>query len=678
MSNFLKIIKLCYLLFVILYQLIPENAFSGIQWADRVMYFSTQLGVKQFSAIQALGKPNVLPTFGFTPCAWAPRNIRSRDEEFLHLGFAQPQPVKTIIINLNNSPNYISKIFLFDSKGNKFLVYQKNVYEYLKTKGVLFKLVIEKTTYKVLSILVYFKTETLSDFLQVDAVGISDTDDSKYEIKINEINIKYDELTKPINLGPNVNSPYHELAPIITSDGRKLYFTREGHPANFGLQKRQDIWFSDVDETGEFQPSQILPPPINNEQHNFAFAVSSDGSLILLGNVYLRDGTMEKGISISRFNGLEWEFPDRLEIEDLENLNEKTAIFLAANGKILILSLEGFDSFGGLDLYVSFLKNDGKWSKPKNLGPMINTADDDTSPFLAYDNVTLYFSSSGYPGYGSLDIFVTRRLDSTWEKWSEPINIGSIINTSSWDAYFTIPASGDYGYFVSTNNSYGKEDIFKIYLPKALQPEPVVLISGRVLNKKTKQPLEATIQYEILPDGKVVGIARSNPLTGEYKIVLPGGARYGYLATADSFLSINENIDIRYDLRYQEITKDLFLVPIEIGESIRLNNIFFEYNDFKLLPDSYSELNRLVKILEKNPKLVVEISGHTDNIGPPSYNLNLSLKRAEEVANYLFNNGINRGRIVIHGYGEKLPIASNDTEEGRHMNRRVEFKIIRK
>lgn len=677
MSNFLKI-KLCYLLFVILGQLIPENAFSGIQWADRVIYFSTQLGIKQFSAIQALGKPNVLPTFGFTPCAWTPRNIRSRDEEFLHLGFAQPQLVKTIIINLNNSPNCISKIFLFDSKGNKFLVYQKNVYEYPKTKGVLFKLVIEKTSYKALSILVYFKTETLSDFLQVDAVGISDIDESKYEIKINEINIKYNELTKPINLGPNVNGPYHELAPIITSDGRRLYLTREGHPANFGTQKRQDIWFSDVDETGEFQPSQILPPPINNEQHNFAFAVSSDGSSILLGNVYRRDGTMEKGISISRFNGLEWEFPNRLEIEDLENLNEKTAIFLAANGKILILSIECFDSFGGLDLYVSFLKNDGKWSKPKNLGPMINTADDDTSPFLAYDNVTLYFSSSGYPGYGSLDIFVTKRLDSTWEKWSEPINIGSILNTSSWDAYFTIPASGDYGYFVSTNNSYGKEDIFKIYLPKALQPEPVVLISGRVLNKKTNQPLEATIQYETLPDGKVVGIARSNPLTGKYKIVLPGGARYGYLATADSFLSINENIDIRYELRYQEITKDLFLVPIEIGESIRLNNIFFEYNDYKLLPDSYSELNRLVKLLEENHELVVEISGHTDNIGSPSYNLNLSLKRAEEVTNYLFENGIKRARIVVRGYGEKLPIASNDTEEGRQMNRRVEFKIIKK
>lgn len=654
------------------------SAKSRIQWADKVLNFSTQLGTKQYSAQQALGKPSVLPSFGFSACSWTPRIIRSHEEEFLHLSFAQPQKVRTIIINLNNSPNCISKIFLFDTKKNKYLVYQKNVNEYAKNKGVLFKLLIAKTTYNAESILIHFKTEILSDFLQVDAVGVSENDESTYEIEINEIKIPKEENEMPINLGPNVNSPYHELAPIITTDGRRLYFTREGHPANFGAMKRQDIWFSDVNDNGEFQKAQILPPPINNEQHNFAFAVSSDGNTLLLGNVYRPDGTMEKGMSISRFNGVEWEFPKKIEIEGLENLNEKTAIFLAANGKTLVLSIEGADSFGGLDLYVSFLRDDGKWSKPKNLGPMINTADDDTSPFLAYDDVTLYFSSSGYPGYGGVDIFVSRRQDSSWESWSEPVNIGSIVNSSSWDAYFTIPASGDYGYFVSTNNSYGQEDIFKIYLPKALRPRPVILISGRVLNKKNNQPLGATIQYETLPEGKVVGIARSNPITGEYKIVLPGGSKYGFLATADSFMSINENIDIRQELRYQEIRKDLFLVPIEIGETIRLNNIFFDYNEYKLLPDSYSELNRLVKLLKENPTLEVEISGHTDNIGSPSYNLNLSLKRAQEVVSYLILNGIEQNRIVAKGYGEKLPIESNQTEEGRKMNRRVEFKILKR
>lgn len=651
---------------------------SEIHWANKVISYSSQLGSKQYSALQAIGEPNVLPNFGLSPCSWTPRNIRRKEEEFIHLGFSKPIRVKTIIANLNNSPNCISKIYFFDTAKNKYLVFQKNINKYPKDKGILFKLIIDKTSYEVSSILIYFRTEMLTDFLQVDAVGISENDETSFEIKINEIQISQSEFKKPTNLGPKVNSPYRELAPIVTADGHKLFFTREGHPSNFGQMKRQDIWYAELNDNGEFENPIIMPPPINNENHNFAFGISIDGTRILLGNVYKEDGSMEKGISISSFNVQEWEYPKKVEIEDFENFNEKTSIFLAPNSKILILSIEGSDSYGGLDLYVSFLKDNGEWSKPKNLGPMINTADDDTSPFLAYDGETLYFSSGGYPGYGSLDIFVSHRLDSTWSNWSKPVNLGQFINSTSWDAYFTIPASGDYAYFVSTNDSYGNEDIFKVFLPKLLQPKPVVLISGRVLNKKNNKPLEATIQYETLPNGRIIGIARSNPLNGEYRIVLPGGFKYGFLAKADSFMSINENIDIRNDLRYQEVSKDLYLVPIEVGESIRLNNIFFEYNDYKLLPDSYSELNRLVKLMKDNPTLVVEISGHTDSIGSSYYNINLSLKRAQEVASYLIANGIDKNRLLIRGFGEKFPIQSNETEDGRKMNRRVEFRILKR
>ncbi|MGB9912350.1 MAG: OmpA family protein, partial [Candidatus Kapaibacteriota bacterium] len=468
------------------------------------------------------------------------------------------------------------------------------------------------------------------------------------------------------------------LAPIITPDGRRLYFTREGHPANFGPSKKQDIWFSDIDSLGNFSPAVILPKPINNDNHNFAFGTTPDGLSLVVGNVYNRDGSMRKGVSIAKFNGYDWDFPQEIVIHDFENLNEKTAYFLALNGRILISSIEAKDSYGGLDLYVSFRLEDGTFSKPVNLGPDINTADDDTSPFLAFDDETLYFSSSGYPGYGSLDIFMARRLDSTWRRWSKPINLGKIVNTDSWDAYFTIPASGDYAYFVSTTNSFGKEDIFKVLLPKVLRPKPVVIVSGKVLNKKTNEPLKAKIQYESLVDGKIVGIAESNPVTGEYKIVLPGGSHYGFLAQADSFLSVNENIDIRLDRRYQEIHRDLFLVPIEVGESIRLNNIFFDYNDYKLRSESFLELNRLVKLMKEKPDLVVEISGHTDNIGSNAYNLNLSLMRAKSVAEYLIANGVEPKRLQVRGYGSKFPIDSNDTEEGRQKNRRVEFKILKK
>ncbi|MEJ5286455.1 MAG: hypothetical protein CH6_2219 [Candidatus Kapaibacterium sp.] len=670
--------KINFTIIALLLFILLNKSFAEIQWASYVVGYSSELGVKQYSIEQALGEPSVLPDFGFTPCAWTPRYVRSKTVEYIHLGFSNPQQVRTIIVNLNNSPDCIYQIYLYDENNKKYLAYNKQFFEIKGAKGVLFKEVIEKTNYKVKSIQIFFKTNTLNDFLQVDAVGISSEDERSYTVKINEISIPPIEMSKPINLGPNVNSQYIELLPIVTPDGKRLYFTREGHPGNFGPQKKQDIWYSDIDSLGNCSPATILPKPINNEHHNFAFGTTPDGLSLIVGNVYNPDGSMRKGVSIARFNGYDWDFPQEIVVRDLENFNEKTAYFLALNGRILILSLEARDSYGGLDLYVSFRLDDGTFSKPMNLGPDVNTADDDTSPFLAYDDETLYFSSAGYPGYGSLDIFMTRRLDSTWRKWSKPVNLGKIVNTDSWDAYFTIPASGDYAYFVSTKNSYGREDIFKIFLPKALRPKPVVIVSGKVLNKKTNQPLYAKIQYETLSDGKVIGIAESNPVTGEYKIVLPGGSHYGFLAQADSFLSVNENIDIRLDLRYQEIRRDLYLVPIEVGESIRLNNIFFDYKDYQLREESFPELKRLVKLMKERPELIVEISGHTDSIGSDAYNLNLSRLRAKSVADYLISNGIDPNRLQIRGYGSKFPVESNETEEGRQMNRRVEFKILKK
>lgn len=668
-----------YLSFVVLFKLLfVLSVRSEIQWASQVVAYSSELGVKQYSIEQALGEPSVLPEFGFSPCAWAPRYVRTKDGEYIHLAFEKPQRVRTIIVNLNNSQDCISQIFLFDESDNKYLVYNKQVFDQKGKKGVLFKQLIDRTSFKAKSIQIFFKTSNLSDFLQVDAVGISAEDESDFTVKINEVNIPPNEFSTRFNLGSNVNSEYQELAPIVTPDGRRLYFTREGHPGNFGPQKKQDIWYSDIDSSGNCSPATLLPKPVNNEHHNFAFGTTPDGLSLIIGNVYNRDGSMRKGVSIAKFNGFDWDFPREIVIRDFENYNEKTAYFLALNGRILISSIEGRDSFGGLDLYVSFLLEDGTFSKPMNLGPEVNTADDDTSPFLAYDDETLYFATAGYPGYGSLDIFMTRRLDSTWRRWSKPVNIGKIVNSDSWDAYFTIPASGDYAYFVSTKNSFGKEDIFKILLPKVLRPKPVVIVSGKVLNKKTNQPLKAKIQYETLADGKVVGVAESNPLSGEYKIILPGGSRYGFLAQADSFLSINENIDVRLDLRYQEVRRDLFLVPIEVGESIRLNNIFFDYNDYKLREESFAELNRIVKLMKERPELIVEIAGHTDNIGSDAYNLNLSLMRAKSVADYLISNGVESQRLKVRGYGAKFPIETNDTEEGRQMNRRVEFKILKK
>ncbi|MDP4237670.1 MAG: OmpA family protein, partial [Bacteroidota bacterium] len=299
------------------------------------------------------------------------------------------------------------------------------------------------------------------------------------------------------------------------------------------------------------------------------------------------------------------------------------------------------------------------------------------TPFLAADGKTLYFASDGFSGYGSTDMFLSRRLDDTWQHWSEPENLGPDFNTPDWDAYFTIPASGDYAYFVSRQGAIGEADVFRAKLPASLQPSAVVLVMGKVIDAKTGKPLEATIHYEVLPGGKEAGIAHSNPVTGQYKISLPSGALYGFRAEANGYLAVNENLDVKKLDAYAEIKRDLKLVPAEVGQTVRLNNLFFDFNKSELKSESFAELDRLVELLKASPKMEVEIVGHTDNVGNDATNKKLSNDRAIAVRNYLVSKSIAAKRLKTIGYGSSKPLASNETEEGRQQNRRVEFTILK-
>ena len=350
---------------------------------------------------------------------------------------------------------------------------------------------------------------------------------------------------------------------------------------------------------------------------------------------------------------------------------------LAADGKTLLISLQRDESYGNRDMYACFLRDDGTWTAPKNLGPDINTAADEGTPFLAADGKTLYFASDGYSGYGSTDMYLSRRLDDSWQKWSEPENLGPDFNTPDWDAYFTLPASGDYAYFVSQQKTIGEADIFKVKLPPSLRPSPVVLVVGKVIDGKTGNPVEATIHYEVLPGGKEAGIAHSNPTTGEYKISLPAGALYGFRAEAKGYVAVNENLNLKKITEYSEIKRDLKLVPFEVGQTVRLNNLFFDFNQSILKSESYAELDRLVALLKASDKMEVEISGHTDNVGNDVSNKTLSNNRAKAVRDYLVSKSISAKRLKTVGYGKAKPLSFNDTEEGRAQNRRVEFTILK-
>jgi outer membrane protein OmpA-like peptidoglycan-associated protein len=280
---------------------------------------------------------------------------------------------------------------------------------------------------------------------------------------------------------------------------------------------------------------------------------------------------------------------------------------------------------------------------------------------------------------GDNDIWMSKRLDKTWQKWSDPVNLGEPINTTGWDAFFTMDAGGEYAYLTSSENALGESDIVRVKLLEREKPNPVVLVSGNVYNQKTKEPLSASLVYETLPDGTEVGNGISSAIDGAFKIVLPYDKNYSIHASADKFFAVSENLNLDSLIKagYKEIHKDLYLVPIEIGQVVRLNNVFFDFDKYDLRSESFVELDRVVKLLKENPKIEIEMSAHTDSYGSDDYNFTLSDNRAKSVREYIISKGIAPERIISQGYGETKPVAPNDNAENRQLNRRVEFKILK-
>ncbi len=482
------------------------------------------------------------------------------------------------------------------------------------------------------------------------------------------------------NIGSNINTSATEIAPIISPDGKTLYFARGNHKNNSGgYNDEADIWYSRKKPDGSWGPAKNIGYPLNNSGVNVVVNAMPDGNTLFLEGLYNSDGTFksDNGISITHRTAKGWSVPKQVKIKNFYNKNRYETYFFTTDRKVLILSVERDDSFGDLDLYVSFRKSDGTYTEPKNMGAGINTFGDEGTPFMAPDGSTLYFSTSGLMGYGSNDIYMTKRLDDTWLNWSEPKNLGSKINTNDWDTYLSLSAEGKTAFLVSTSNSYGWEDIFTIRLSPKMQPDPVVLISGKVLDKKTNRPIGAKITYEELYTGNEVGIANSDPKTGKYKIVLPYGKKYAFRADADDYIAQSENIDLTEISDYQELSKNLYLSKMKVGEIIILKNVFFKKAKAKLLPESYPELRRITKIMTDNPKMKIQLRGHTDNRGKADLLMELSQNRVDTVKTYLVENGISEYRIQTKAFGGTQPINKDNSESEHAKNRRVEFKIIK-
>ncbi|MFC0181869.1 hypothetical protein ACFFJX_04610 [Pseudarcicella hirudinis] len=356
-------------------------------------------------------------------------------------------PIQQVAVAENVGNGSITKILAFDEQDHSHVLYDNAVNYILTKKGKVFNLILEKPTpYSVTAVKLILNTAKIKGPNQIDAIGISQSAEAiKAQIKVASDAPK--ELTRQ-NLGKEVNSRHQEFAPIISRDGKTLYFTRN-YVSLLGKEKDQDVWVTQQNSYGKWEKARNIGSPINNKDKNAIFSLSADGHEAILMNKYQKNGKLGQGISRSFLTKDGWSFPEEVKIDKFYNESPFSDFTFSPDGSVMVMSVQRSHTVGKRDLYVSFKKADNSWSEPRHMGNVINTAEHDVTPFIAADAKTLYYSTKGLSGFGDNDIFKTSRLDDTWQNWSEPENLGSAINTPNWDGYFTLPASGNYAYVCS-------------------------------------------------------------------------------------------------------------------------------------------------------------------------------------------------------------------------------------
>lgn len=662
--------------FYLLMAVAPVSAYcQDVLWASKILGYSSEYRPSQigfgYRAKQILGIPNKLPAFGDSPCAWTPAEPDGRNEEWIKVGYEKAIPLKQVAICENFNPGAVVRVYAYDESGKEYLI-SKAAPAQQPVKGRMLHIFLGQDI-MANAIKVVLQPDKVSGFNQIDAIGISSSI-TPIEAKIN-FAASMTRAQKE-NLGKAINTKAQEVAPVISPDGKTLYFTRSGFEGNIG-SKNQDIWYSTMNDKGQWADALNIGPPINNAEHNAATSISVDGKTLYLVNAYNPDGTMNFGFSRSFKTKNAWSFPKESKMTNVVEPESSIEIAVSPYENVLILSVRRSDSEGGKDLYISFLQPDGSWSPPRNLGNVINSADYEGTPFLALDNKTLYFSSQGHSGYGEGDIFLSRRLDDTWLNWSEPENLGPAVNSPLWDAFFNVPAAGDYAYFSASDKVAGQEDIFRIRMTPEIKPEPVAVVSGTVYEAETNKIIQSEIVADVKDSARRFAKALFDPETADYKLILPAKESYTITASGEGYFPVSEDIDLSAETGLRTIKKNIYLQPIKAGQQIRLSNTMFSQSSAEVVPSSFTELDRVAETMKTYPAMEILLEGHTDNQGEVQKNVKLSADRVEQVKKYLLSKGIDGKRIQTKAWGPSRPIASNLTEQTRQKNRRVEFTILK-
>jgi outer membrane protein OmpA-like peptidoglycan-associated protein/Tol biopolymer transport system component len=478
---------------------------------------------------------------------------------------------------------------------------------------------------------------------------------------------------KPVSLGPSINTAEDEYWPSLSADEQTLVITRLVKSDFMVGNKQEDFFISHRTNEG-WGPLTDAGYPLNSPDNEGAQSISADGRLMVFTGCNRKDGLGRCDLYLSRREGDRWSIPLNMDAPVNTNYTE-TQPSLSADGKTLYFASDRPGGRGAVDLWVCRMEYNGKWTKPVNLGDTVNSKGNEMSPFIHPDGRTLYLASDGHYGLGGYDLFICR-LDSNG-RWMKPENMGYPINTNKDEFGLIVNPTGNRAYFASDIGEKSGRDIYYFNLPEPVRPNQVSFIKGIVFDKETQRRLRADFELIDLDTRSLKNQSQSDSITGEFIVCIPVDHNYLLNVSKKGYLFFSENFSMKgIYLSDKPFLKDIPLNPIRIGEIVVLKNIFYETDSYALKDESVVELGKLVRFLAENPQIKIEISGHTDNMGTPDYNLRLSDSRSKAVADYLINAAVAKERLVCRGYGLTQPVASNETEEGRAQNRRTEIKII--
>lgn len=538
-----------------------------------------------------------------------------------------------------------------------------------------------------------------------DADEIADTKKKLEECNNGEVLVQNPVRVFIDNLGSNINTQYPEYSPIISADESEIIFTSKrpnttgGKIDPDGGEYMEDLYISYF-KNGDWTPAADMGSPINTDENDATAGISNDGQTL-----YIYRGDHGGDLYESHLKGVIWTKPERMN-SNINTEDQETSISLSPDAKTLYFVSNRPGGFGDRDIYKTIIDAKGKWGVAQNLGGVINTQYAEEGVYMQADGKTLYFSSQGHNSMGGYDIFKSV-YDSG--RWSTPVNLGYPINTPDDDVFFCISASGKHGYYSSVRkDGYGENDLYKITFlgPEkpvvesneddllagaknevadvmmtaavAINTPKITLLKGIITDSMTHKPIEASIELVDNKKNVIIASFLSNSTTGKYLVSLPAGINYGIAVKAEGYLFYSANFDIPDTANYTVVEKNVALQPLDIGSRIVLRNVFFDFDRATLRDESTAELDRLINLLTTYPTLKIEISGYTDNKGSAQYNQKLSESRSKSVVDYLIAHGIAAGRLTYKGYGMEDPISTNETDEGRQLNRRTEFKITGK